>query len=260
MEQLLSEQVKKSRTPARLDFYQSATGLILGLFMWAHMLLVSSILLGNESMYWVAKSLEASFLSKDPTHGYPILVTFAVLGVFFLFIVHAGLAVRKFPSSWKQHRVFRSHMKMMKHKDTNIWYTQVVTGFIMFFFGSVHLYIMMTHPDKIGPYASSDRFVSDWMWPLYLILLLAVEAHGTIGLYRLAVKWGWFDGKNPVSNRKKLKFLKNLLAIFFIVLGLFTFAAYVKIGIEHRDKQGERYIPSSLTSQAKPEALINYQS
>ena len=28
----------KSRLPAKLDFYQSATGLILGLFMWGHML------------------------------------------------------------------------------------------------------------------------------------------------------------------------------------------------------------------------------
>ena len=36
-------------------------------------------------------------------------------------------------------------------------------------------------------------------------LLLAVEFHGTIGLYRLCVKWGWFDGENPKATRKALK-------------------------------------------------------
>ena len=33
------------------------------------------------------------------------------------------------------------------------------------------------------------------MWPLYLVLLFLVELHGSVGLYRLAVKWGGFaDG------------------------------------------------------------------
>jgi len=243
MESLLYDTVKNNKMPARLDYYQSATGLILGLFMWGHLLLVSSILLGKDAMYFVAKMLEASFLSADGK-GFPILVSFAVIGVFALFIIHAALALRKFPSTWKQYKIFRSHMGMMKHKDTNMWYTQVVTGFIMFFLGSVHLYIMMTHPGDIGPYASSDRFYSDWMWPLYLILLFAVELHGTIGLYRLAVKWGWFDGKNPRATRKKLQAFKAVLAVFFIVLGLATWGAYIKIGYEHKDKVGERYTPS----------------
>ena len=40
----------RNRWPARLDFAQSATGLILGLFMWGHMFFVSSILLGYDAM------------------------------------------------------------------------------------------------------------------------------------------------------------------------------------------------------------------
>ena len=34
---------------------------------------------------------------------------------------------------------------------------------------------------------------------------------------------------------------------FFIVLGLATLAAYMKIGYEHRDRVGERYTPSWVT-------------
>ncbi len=96
--------------------------------------------------------------------------------VFIIFIAHAGLAMRKFPIDYKQYKTFRTHMGAMGHEDTSLWFIQAYTGFAMFFLGSVHLYIMLTHPDQIGPYASADRVFSDWMWPLYILLLLAVDA------------------------------------------------------------------------------------
>ena len=84
---------------------------------------------------------------------------------------------------------------MMQHEDTTLWFWQVFTGFALFFLASVHLYIMLTRPDRIGPYESADRVWSEHLWPLYILLLLAVELHGGIGLYRLAVKWGSFAGQ-----------------------------------------------------------------
>ena len=255
MDSIVDEGVKKSRMPARLDLAQSLSGLALGLFMWAHLLLVSSILLGKDAMLWVTHFLEGGFLRPGEEGGYPILVTMAAASVFFLFILHAGLAMRKFPADWKQHKIFRAQMKMMKHADTNQWYTQVVTGFIMFFLGSVHLYIMMSRPDQIGPYASSDRIVSQWMWPLYLVLLFAVELHGAVGLYRLAIKWDVFKGKNPTVTRKRLKTAKTVISVFFILLGLASLAAYIKIGIEHRDNVGERYTYSEISTTTTPEDL-----
>ena len=79
------------------------------------------------------------------------------------------------------------------------------------------------------------------MWPLYLLLLLAVEFHGGIGLYRLAVKWGWFEGGDPARSRLWLQRFKWALTVFLVTLGLLTLAAYMKIGIEHADRFGERY-------------------
>jgi len=236
---------KRSRKPARLDLVQSVSGLVLGLFMWTHLLLVSSILLGKDTMYFVTSMMEAKFLTGGG-HGYPIIVTFVGLIIFGIFMVHAAVALRKFPISWKQHKILRDQMDMMKHSDTNLWYTQFSTGFIMFFLGSIHLYMIITNPDKIGPYASADRFISDWMWPVYFLLLFAVELHATIGMYRLAVKWGIFDGANPRATRKRLKVLKNVLTAFFIILGLASFVAYAKIGLDHRDRAGERYTPESV--------------
>ena len=48
-------------------------------------------------------------------------------------------------------------MKMMRHEDTTLWFWQVLTGFALFFLASVHLYLMLTQPDLIGPFESADR-------------------------------------------------------------------------------------------------------
>lgn len=232
---------RKSRWPARLDFAQSMSGLILGLFMWGHMIFVSSILISPDAMWVITKMFEGYFIFGT---AYPGIVSVVVAAVFTLFIAHAALAVRKFPINYGQYRVYRDHMAMMHHEDTTLWWWQVVTGFAMFFLASVHLYQMLMHPGLIGPYESADRVWSGRWWPLYLVLLFAVELHGGIGLYRLAVKWGWFAGKDPNATRRNLKKLKWGLSVFFIVLGLATLGAYVRIGIAHADRVGERYVPT----------------
>ena len=239
---------KKSRVPAKLDYVQSATGLFLGLFMWGHMLLVSSILISKDFMYSVTKFLEASFIIDG---GSPILVSIAAFVIFVVFIVHAAMGMRKLPGNFKQYQVMKAHADNMDHKDTKLWFYQAFTGFAMFFLGSIHLYIMMTQADAIGPYASAERVWSNWMWPLYILLLLAVEIHGTIGLYRLSVKWGWFDGKDPKATRAKLKKWKNALTVFFLVLGFATLAAYMKIGYENADQPGKRYQPTAQVIEYK---------
>ena len=224
--------------PARLDILQSATGLMLGLFMWLHMVFVSSILLGNDAMWTVARFFEGYFFFGRPL---PWLVSLFVAGIFALFVTHAWLAVRKFPAHWRQHARYWRHMRAMKHEDTTLWFVQVSTGFAMLFLAPVHLYLMMTHPELIGPYESADRVWSGRMWPLYLVLLFMVEIHGGIGLYRLAVKWGWPAHPDAARARRRLKRLKWSLTAFFLILGLLTLAAYIKLGIEHAPRAGERY-------------------
>lgn len=243
----LAHRTRPSRWPARLDLAQSASGLVLALFMWGHMMFVSTILLGKDAMWTVARFFEGYFLFGT---AHPGLVSGAVAGVMLLIGLHAMLAVRKFPSSYRQFTVFRNHMRVMRHEDTTLWLWQVITGFALFFLAFIHLYILLTHPDRIGPYESSDRVWSDTMWPLYLLLLLTVEVHGTVGLYRLAVKWGWFASSDPDKTRHRLKVVKWTITVFFLALGLATLAAYVKIGIEHQDHYGGRYVPAYLTSPA----------
>jgi len=239
----LADAPRKSRWPARMDLAQSLTGLALGLFMWGHMFFVSTILVSKDFMWTVARMFEGQFIFGKP---YPGIVSVIVAGILMILMLHAFLAMRKFPANYRQYRMFIGHRKLLAHEDTTLWWVQAVTGFLLFFMAAAHLYQMLMHPEAIGPFESADRVWTGRWWPLYLVMLFCVELHGGIGLYRLAVKWGWFEGANPDASRKRLKLVKWAITVFFLVLGLATLAAYMKIGYEHRDRAGEPYVPAAM--------------
>ena len=248
----LVDRARKSRWPARMDLAQSLSGLVLGLFMWGHMVFVASILVSKDAMWTIAKFFEGYFIFG---RSYPGLVSMIVGLVLLLVVLHAFLAMRKFPANYRQWRTFAAHRALLHHGDTTLWWIQVLTGFALFFMASIHLYQMLMHPGLIGPYESSDRVWSGRWWPLYLVMLFAVELHAGIGLYRLAVKWGWFMGPDPNAGRRRLQALKWALTAFFLVLGLATLAAYMKIGYDHRDRAGEIYTPAWVIKKSEATPL-----
>ena len=220
----VTPQRKKSKNPAKLDFWQSATGLFLALFMILHMFFVASILISREAMYAVAKFFEGSFLIEG---GNPLIVSIVAVVIIIALVAHAFLAVRKFPINYRQFLALKVHKNLMKHSDTSLWAIQAFTGFVLFFTATVHLFIMLTQPETIGPNGTAYRFWSEHFWILYIVLLFAVELHASIGLYRLCIKWGWLEG----LGLKALRTIKWLMSAFFIILGLATFAAYMSYGI-----------------------------
>ena len=229
----------KSRIPARIDFLQSASGLILALFIMLHLVFESSILMGKDAMYTLTKMFEGEPFIEG---GEPLIISALALVIFTLFVLHAAVAIRKFPSSYREYQRYVEHKALLNHGDTNLWYIQIITGFIMFFLGSIHLYMMMTQPGNIGPYASSDRIYSDLMWPMYLVLLVSVVLHAGIGLYRLIIKWGWFDGKDPRGNRKRSRVVAKIAVGIYLILGLASLGTYIKIGYTHQNDYGKRYL------------------
>jgi len=224
------KQEKLDKTPAKLDFTQSVTGLILAVFIMGHILFEASILISNEMMYKVTIMFEGYYFFGET---YPGIVSFLAGSIFVIFIVHAGIALRKFPDNYRQHKAMKRHTLGMKHEDTYLWLIQLSTGFLMFFIGSVHLYMMMAEPSDIGPYASSYRVVHEMMAPLYILLLISVITHAFIGLYRLALKWGFMEGKNTKVSRARYKFLMRAFIVVYIVLGLASLSRYISIGLEH---------------------------
>lgn len=225
----------------RLDLLQSVSGLILALFMWVHMCLVSSILISKDAMYMVAKMFEGYYFFG---RAYPQLVAGAVMGVFLLMVLHAALAMRKFPHDYQQYTRFRQHQHRFAHSDTSLWWWQIVSGFLLFFLAPMHLFGMFSQPDQIGPHMSSLR-VYNTHWPLYLVLLFAVELHAALGIYRLILKWCSLPtGKDAKRWRHQLTVFKWGMSIFFIALGLATLLAYYQLGHHLHDQPFNKYDPS----------------
>ncbi len=229
------------RGPARADILQSLTGLLLVLFVWGHMFFESSILLGKDAMYWVTKMFEGEPFFGKP---YPLLVSGVAAVVFALIAVHAILALRKFPGSYRQYQQFNAHMGAMRHPDTTLWYVQVVTGFALFFLASAHLLVVFVQPENIGPYASSDRIWSGRFWILYALLLVVVHLHAGVGIYRLAMKWAPIPAASSKKTRHRFKLAMWWIIVFFLCLGSASLVTYMKIGWEHAPHAGERYIPT----------------
>jgi len=226
------------KMPARLDFLQSLTGLILGLFISGHIIFESSILVSKEMMYKVTIMFEGYYFFGET---YPGIISFLAGAIFVIFIVHAGIAMRKFPSSYKQYKIIKNHTQQMKHEDSSLWMIQIVSGFVMFFLGSVHLYIMIAQPSHIGPYASSSRIVDEFMGPLYFALLLSVVSHAFIGLYRLALKWGFMEGQNTKKSRATFKIIMKTMIVVYILLGSASLTKYTYIGMTHDFSDGVKY-------------------
>jgi fumarate reductase subunit C len=226
---------------ARLDLLQGVSGLLLVMFMWGHMFMVSSILLGKDAMFTVTRFFEGEFFFGRP---YPLLVSVVASGVLVIFLLHAVVAMWKMPGNYRDYRVFWQHSQSFRHVDTGAWLVQVITGLLLMFLASIHLYEMIMHPGNIGPYASADRIVSGGMWLLDLILIFAVEIHGGVGLYRLFMKWDLLGSTRSANRRLWTGRIITGIVAFYLALGLLTFAAYLKIGLEHRTSVGERYLPA----------------
>jgi len=187
--------------------------------MWGHMVLVGSILTGERGFNWLATMLEDYYIAQ-PT----------VLVIFLLFLVHAVLASRKIPAQLAERRQMIKLGRDLKrssgfdpHRESLLWIWQVRTGMVILVLGSFHLILLgidvMTPLFGAGPgieAVTSIARVRAGLWLPYAILLVCVEFHAGIGLYRLAVKWS----VGAFLTRKTLRVLEHLLLWFFLGLGL----------------------------------------
>ncbi len=195
------------------ELISGGTGLVLALFMWGHMLFVGSILIGTASFDWLAEQLEIWFIAQ-PT----------VIAIFAMFLVHAVLAARKIPAQLAERRKVIELGKGLKsaHEESILWIWQVRTGMIVLVLGSFHLVLLgidVFTPlwgERIGieSLTSLER-VQAGLWVPYAILLICVEFHASVGLYRLAVKWGAFAR----LGRATLHRIERIILWLFLGLG-----------------------------------------
>ncbi|MDH3532847.1 MAG: hypothetical protein OEO82_07940 [Gammaproteobacteria bacterium] len=220
---------QQARRQLVYELMSGASGLALALFMWGHMILVGSILTGARGFDWLASTLEVYYVAQ-PT----------VVVVLALFLVHAALASRKIPAQLAERRRMIELAKglaragrdrpataselspLQPHTESILWIWQVRTGMVILVVGSFHLLLLgidVLTPlfgERVGIEAlSSVARVKAGLWLPYAILLVCVEFHASIGLYRLAIKWG---GGRMLS-RQALHNIERVLLWFFLGLG-----------------------------------------
>jgi len=203
---------------------------MLALFMWGHMVLVGSILTGARGFNWLATFLEDYYIAQ-PT----------AVAILALFLVHAVLASRKIPAQLRERKKMLQLTKGLDrsgrervatasefspfhpHTESLLWIWQVRTGMVILVLGSFHLILLsmdvMTayFGDRVGieAFTSMER-VQAGLWIPYAILLVCVEFHAGVGLYRLAVKWG----SGSWLSRNAMHRIEQFLLWFFLGLGV----------------------------------------
>lgn len=202
---------RPSRASAYLDWLQMLTGAGLILFMWSHMVLVSSVLLGPEVMNALAHFFEATYMAQI---GGPM--------VGFAFLLHFVLAARKVPFRMKEQKTIWEHAKTLRHEDTSLWLVQAISAMIILIMGSIHMWVVLTDL-PISAAKSAARVSDGWWLAFYLVLLPLVELHVGIGFYRIGVKWGFIKR----SNRAKGKKFEKTLSTVMVVLGVLTLIRFL---------------------------------
>jgi fumarate reductase subunit C len=195
-----------AKASAWLDLLQMLTGAGLVFFMWAHMLLVSSVVISPGLMNGIAGFFEGTGLAQV---GGPLI------GCVFLF--HFIVAARKMPFRLQEQKNIWQQSVMLKHADTWLWLVQVVTALVILIMGSIHIWEVLTNLPITA--ARSAARIQDGFWLVfYLILLPLVELHVSIGFYRIGVKWGFIKRQNRSQAMKAKKILFGI----FMFIGLTT--------------------------------------
>lgn len=213
---------KGAKLEVVLDLVELLSALGMALFVWMHLLFVSSILLGPNVFNNLSEFLDLYYLA-------PIGIPATVI----LFYIHALTAGRKIPNKYSEFRIAWHHAKMIGHTDTWVWVFQVITGVALFAFVTVHLWVIVSDyyfrflNGSVGFQAGisaarvqgiitegMQNIGPSFFW-FYLILILICEYHVGFGLYRVFVKWGWL-------NRHNVGWVLKTISVLLVILAFVT--------------------------------------
>ena len=196
--------------PSRLEIIQAITGVLLILFLWAHVFLVSSVIISPALMNGIADFFERTYMAQI---GGPL--------VLLLIVYHFLIAARKMPFRASEFMTFWRNARSLRHKDTWLWVVQVVTAIVILVMASIHIYVVLsTLP--ITAEQSASRVQGGWL-PFFLILLPMAELHLGIGFYRLGVKYGYITR----ASRHVWQRNEYVLTGIFILIGLLTLVRFM---------------------------------
>jgi len=190
-----------------LELATSVSVVALAAFMLMHMSLLSTVLIGAQTMDDLASFLERYYLVQIGAG--PLIL---------LAIAHVFLALRKVPTTFQQQWLLARQMRRLNHLDTWTWAFQVLSGAALLAFVSIHLWVMLTDL-PIEAAKSGDHVSGVYLW-FDAPFVLLVQGHIFVGLYRIAVKWGllarsWAYGALAAYTLAALALEFTIMATFF---------------------------------------------
>jgi len=193
-----------------LELVTSASGLGLAIFMLMHLGLLSTVLIGAQTMDDLGGLLERYYLLH------------AMIGPLILLgLVHVFLALRKVPTTFRQQRILVSRARGMAHLDTWTWVFQVLSGAAILILASIHLWVILIDL-PIEASKSGEHVSGMYLW-LDIPFVLFVWGHICVGLYRIAVKWG-------LLARRWAYGLVGAYAAAALVLSFAVMASFYRLG------------------------------
>lgn len=192
-----------------LDITELITGVVLVGFLWTHMLLESSILVGVISFDHLSRFLDLYYLTYI---GIPLVII--------VFLTHFIVAGRRIPTRYKEQKIIWHHAQMIRHTDTWTWVFQVITGMALLIVAGIHMFVVIADwpIEAMTSAARIHQFL-----PLYLLLLLLAVYHAGVGLYRQFVKWGWVS-------RRPVAYIILVITVVITGLSVGTLWAFARLG------------------------------
>ena len=211
------------KTDLYVDLAQSISGVLLIGFLWMHMLFVSTIIVSPALFDTLSEGLDKYYLAQL---GIPATIL--------LIIIHIFLAGRRAPLRLRDLRITYRMAKLMGHFDTWAWVGQVVTALMVGIMASIHLWTILgawplraaTSAARVASSGPADITWGGFTFPFYIvfyvIFLLAGEYHGGFGLYRILVKWGWWE-------RHTMGYVLKGITVIIVALGFISLYTFTKI-------------------------------
>lgn len=224
-----------TRAAARRELFweilSGGSGFLLTVYIWLHVFDVGSLLFGPQGFDHLAEFLEGLYIAQPVV----ILVTL-------LFLAHAVAAARKVPARVRERRRFNRLARELAgadkgwragegaerpHGDSRLWVWQLRTGMLILVLGSFHVGLMIIDTftalwgERHGMEAATtmERVAAGLSW-FYLALLVLLAIHASVGVYRLAIKWGVAAGRS----RPALRRFALVFGLAFLAAGSFVLA------------------------------------
>ncbi|MEK7123512.1 MAG: hypothetical protein AAB851_01305 [Patescibacteria group bacterium] len=187
----------------------SFCGLLLAVFLAAHILGISAVLISPETFDAYAQALEKSYLAKA-----------AIWLVLPALIFHAAYGIKTASEVYKEPSKAAGYMLKTKSRLNLLWIFQVLSGSALVVFLAIHLWLNFLIGGEINSQNISQKLQNPIYHSFYFFFLAALIFHIVFGVRLILVKYGI----GTIRQRK------IIIGVSAVIAGAFVILAFAGLG------------------------------